>query len=148
MLIQIFIFSYQVVSSEFIIHHSAAPGSDFQLKKINNQLTKTWSSPFLYDPQAIPRVPPILSQQDSSSGFSRGRILLFTQVQANPKKIAQKRDAIFSIYGETGLTHDIFFEFSLRPFEVVEAEGGRLVYDKLEIKPCGLGSRIRYMEAE
>ena len=29
--------------------------------------------------------------------------------------------------GETGLTHDIFFEFSLRPFEVVEAEGGRLV---------------------
>jgi hypothetical protein len=30
-------------------------------------LTKTWSSPFLYDPQAIPRVPPILSQQDSLS---------------------------------------------------------------------------------
>ena len=29
--------------------------------------------------------------------------------------------------GETGLTHDIFFEFSLGPFEVVEAEGGRLV---------------------
>ena len=29
--------------------------------------------------------------------------------------------------GETGLTHEIFFEFSLRPFEVVEAEGGRLV---------------------
>ena len=29
--------------------------------------------------------------------------------------------------GETGLTHDIFFEFSLRPFEVVEAEGGCLV---------------------
>ena len=29
--------------------------------------------------------------------------------------------------GETGLTHDIFFEFSLRPFEVVEAEGSRLV---------------------
>ena len=29
--------------------------------------------------------------------------------------------------GETGLSHDIFFEFSLRPFEVVEAEGGRLV---------------------
>ena len=26
--------------------------------------------------------------------------------------------------GETGLTHDNFFEFSLRPFEVVEAEGG------------------------
>ena len=29
--------------------------------------------------------------------------------------------------GETGLSHDIFFEFSLGPFEVVEAEGGRLV---------------------
>ena len=29
--------------------------------------------------------------------------------------------------GETGLTHDIFFEFSLGPFEVVEAKGGRLV---------------------
>ena len=24
--------------------------------------------------------------------------------------------------GETGLTHDIFFEFSLGPFEVVEAQ--------------------------
>ena len=29
--------------------------------------------------------------------------------------------------GETGLTHDIFFKSSLRPFEVVEAEGGCLV---------------------
>ena len=29
--------------------------------------------------------------------------------------------------GETELTHDIFFEFSLGTFEVVEAEGGRLV---------------------
>ena len=29
--------------------------------------------------------------------------------------------------GEMGLTHDIFFEFSLGPFEVVEAEGGHLV---------------------
>ena len=29
--------------------------------------------------------------------------------------------------GETGLTHDICFEFSLGPFEVVEAEEGRLV---------------------
>ena len=29
--------------------------------------------------------------------------------------------------GKTGLTHDIFFEFSLGPFEVVEAERGRLV---------------------
>jgi hypothetical protein len=24
--------------------------------------------------------------------------------------------------GETGLSHDIFFKFSLRPFEVVEVE--------------------------
>ena len=29
--------------------------------------------------------------------------------------------------GETGLTHEIFHEFSLGPFEVVEAKGGRLV---------------------
>ena len=29
--------------------------------------------------------------------------------------------------GKTGLTHDIFSKFSLRPFKVVEAEGGRLV---------------------
>ena len=28
---------------------------------------------------------------------------------------------------ETGLSHDFFFKFSLRPFEVVEAEGGCLV---------------------
>ena len=26
--------------------------------------------------------------------------------------------------GKTGLNHDIFFEFSLGPFEVIEAEGG------------------------
>ena len=29
--------------------------------------------------------------------------------------------------GKMGLNHDIFFKFSLGPFEVVEAEGGRLV---------------------
>ena len=35
--------------------------------------------------------------------------------------------------GETGLTHDIFFfEFSLRPFEVVEAKGGCLVHSTLQ----------------
>ena len=45
------------------------------------------------------------------------------------KTIVQKNRAIFSIYGRNGLTHDIFFEFSLRPFEVVEAEGGRLVME-------------------
>ena len=29
--------------------------------------------------------------------------------------------------GKTGLTHELFFEFSVGPFEVVEAKGGRLV---------------------
>ena len=29
--------------------------------------------------------------------------------------------------GETRLNHDIFFKFSLGPFEVIEAKGGRLV---------------------
>ena len=29
--------------------------------------------------------------------------------------------------GKTGLTHELFFEFSVGPFEVVEAERGRLV---------------------
>ena len=29
--------------------------------------------------------------------------------------------------GEMGLSHDIFFKFSLGPFEVVVAQGGRLV---------------------
>ena len=49
------------------------------------------------------------------------------QVQANPKKIVQKKPMLFlASMGETGLTQDIF-EFSLGPFEVVEAEGGRLV---------------------
>ena len=32
-----------------------------------------------------------------------------------------------AIMGQMGLCHDIFFKFSLRPFEVVEAEGGCLV---------------------
>ena len=49
------------------------------------------------------------------------------QVQANPKKLYKKTMLFLASMGETGLTHDIFFEFSLRPFEVVEAEGGRLV---------------------
>ena len=66
-------FSLQVVSSEFIIHHSS-PGSDLQLKKISNQLTKTWSSPFLYNPQA-PRVPPIPCQ-DSGGGDTAGKIYI------------------------------------------------------------------------
>ena len=48
------------------------------------------------------------------------------QVQANPKKIAQKKPMLFlASMRKTGLTHDIFFKFSVGPFEVVEAEGGR-----------------------
>ena len=50
------------------------------------------------------------------------------QVQANPKKYGTKKPMLFlASMGKTGLTHEIFFEFSLGPFEVVEAEGGRLV---------------------
>ena len=49
------------------------------------------------------------------------------QVQANPKKMAQKTMLFLASMGKTGLTHDIFFKFSVGPFEVVEAEGGRLV---------------------
>ena len=51
------------------------------------------------------------------------------QVQANPKKKLYKKKTMLFLasIGELGLTHDIFFEFSLRPFKVVEAEGGRLV---------------------
>ena len=49
------------------------------------------------------------------------------KVQANPKKMAQKTMLFLASMGKTGLTHDIFFQFSLRPFEVVEAGGGRLV---------------------
>ena len=43
------------------------------------------------------------------------------------KKLYKKNDAIFSIYGRNGIKPWHFFEFSLGPFEVVEAEGGRLV---------------------
>ena len=49
---------------------------------------------------------------------------------ANPKKNCTKKTMLlFAPMGETGLTQDIFFEFSLGPFEVVErrppSEGGR-----------------------
>ena len=48
------------------------------------------------------------------------------QVQANPKKkLHKKTDAIFSIYGKNGINPWHFFKFSLRPFEVIEAEGGQ-----------------------
>ena len=45
------------------------------------------------------------------------------QVEPNPKKNCTIKPMLFSVFmGKTGLTHDIFFEFSLRPFEVVEVE--------------------------
>ena len=43
------------------------------------------------------------------------------------KKLYKKTMLFLASMGKTGLTHDIFFEFSLGPFEVVEAKGGRLV---------------------
>ena len=50
------------------------------------------------------------------------------QVQANPQKMAQKKTMLFlASMGKTGLTHDIFFKFSVVPFRVVEAEGGHQV---------------------
>ena len=50
------------------------------------------------------------------------------EVQANPPKNVQNKPMLFlASMGETGLYHDIFFKFSLGPFEVIEAEGGRLV---------------------
>ena len=40
-----------------------------------------------------------------------------------PKKNCTKKGMLFLAFiGETGLAHEIFFEFSLRPFEVVEVE--------------------------
>ena len=48
------------------------------------------------------------------------------EVQANTKKSYKKKPMLFlASMGETGWTHDIFFKFSLGPFEVFEAEGGR-----------------------
>ena len=45
------------------------------------------------------------------------------EVQANPKKNGTKKPMLFlTSMGETGLSHDIFFKFSLGPFEVVEVE--------------------------
>ena len=49
------------------------------------------------------------------------------KVQANPKNMQKNPMLFFASMGETGLSHDIFFKFSLGPFEVAEAEGGRLV---------------------
>ena len=44
-----------------------------------------------------------------------------------PKNGTKKPMLFLASMGKTGLTHDIFFEFSLGPFEVIEAEGGSLV---------------------
>jgi hypothetical protein len=56
--------------------------------------------------------------------------LIDTFIATKYIKLLYKKTVLFlASMGETGLTHDIFFEFSLRPFEVVEAEGGRLVME-------------------
>ena len=39
-----------------------------------------------------------------------------------PQKMYKKTNAIFSMYGKNGIIPWLFFEFSLRPFEVVEVE--------------------------
>ena len=40
-----------------------------------------------------------------------------------PKKMAQKKRCYFLAFmGKTGLSHDIFFKFSVGPFEVVEVK--------------------------
>ena len=45
------------------------------------------------------------------------------EVQANPPKNGQKNRRYFlASMGKTGLSHDIFFNFSLWPFEVVEVK--------------------------
>ena len=50
------------------------------------------------------------------------------QVQTNSKKNCTKKPMQFlASMGKTGLSHDIFFKFSLRPFEVIEVEWPRLV---------------------
>ena len=49
------------------------------------------------------------------------------EVQANPKEIAQKTMLFLASMGETGLSHDIFFKFSVRPFEVVEVKWPQMV---------------------
>ena len=45
------------------------------------------------------------------------------EVQAIPKKMAQKNDDIFSIYGRNGIApQHLFSKFSLGPFKVIEVE--------------------------
>ena len=45
------------------------------------------------------------------------------EVQANSKKNCPKKPMLFLVsMGKTGLSHDIFFKFSVGPFEVIEVE--------------------------
>ena len=44
------------------------------------------------------------------------------EVQANPKNGTKKPILFLASMGETGLSYDIFFKFSVRAFEVVEVE--------------------------
>ena len=73
---------------------------------------------------------------DCSTGTtSSSSPICFTTVQhtityksrLTQKKLYNKPMLFLASMGETGLSHDIFFKFSLWPFEVIEAEGGRLV---------------------
>ena len=60
------------------------------------------------------------------------------QVEANPKKNCTKKPMLFLVsMGKTGLSHDIFFEFSLRPFEVIEvAWKSRLHFWGCDLQHC------------
>ena len=56
------------------------------------------------------------------------------EVQANPPKKWHQKAMLFSAsMGETGLSHDIFFKFSLGPFEVVEVEWRSMLNFEAEI---------------
>ena len=61
-----------------------------------------------------------MSQNQAQNGVTIGHYHL--EVQANPPKKAKKNNAFLASIGETGLSHDIFFKFSLWPFKVVEIE--------------------------
>ena len=55
--------------------------------------------------------------------MQKGLIHYQLEVQANPKPMAQKKWMLFlASMRETVLSHDIFFKFSVGPFEVVEVE--------------------------
>ena len=64
---------FQVINPEVFIHH-VSPVSELHWRKIS----KTWSSPFLYNPQA-PRVPPLhhLEVEESSPSPSVSHHILY-----------------------------------------------------------------------